>query len=163
VTGPVTGRLVVDDLRDFAAVYLDHKLQGTLDRRLKQTQLDISVPPGMVTLDILVENTGRINYGPRLQDGQAGITRLVSLAVRELSGWQVYCLPMTGPEGLQGWQTKVIPGPAFHRGMLSIGSVTDTYLDVSKLGKGLFGSMVTISDVVGILVRNNRCFCPGPG
>jgi beta-galactosidase len=132
----VTGRLVVDDLRDFAAVYLDHKLQGTLDRRLKQTQLDISVPPGMVTLDILVENTGRINYGPRLQDGQAGIIRPVSLAGHELSGWQVYCLPMTGPEGLQGWQTKVIPGPAFHRGMFSIASVTDTYLDVSKLGKG---------------------------
>jgi hypothetical protein len=55
---------VVDDLRDYAAVYLDHKLQGTLDRRLRQTQLDISVPPGMVTLGILVENTGR-NIGPQ--------------------------------------------------------------------------------------------------
>jgi beta-galactosidase len=127
---------VVDDLRDFAAVYLDHKLQGTLDRRLKQTQLDISVPPGMVTLDILVENTGRINYGPRLQDGQAGIIRPVSLAGHDLSGWQVYCLPMSGPEELQGWQTKIIPGPALHRGMFSIASVADTYLDVSKLGKG---------------------------
>ena len=40
LTGPVTGRLVVDDVRDFAAVYLDHRLQGTLDRRLKQTRLD---------------------------------------------------------------------------------------------------------------------------
>jgi beta-galactosidase len=136
VTGPVGGRLVIDDLRDFAAVYLDHRLVGTMDRRLKQTQLDISVPAGMVTLDILVENTGRINYGPRLQDGQAGITRSVSLAGRELSGWQVYSLPMTGPEGLQGWQTKVVPGPAFHRGTFTIASVADTYLDVSKLGKG---------------------------
>jgi beta-galactosidase len=136
VTGPVAGRVVVDDLRDFAAVYLDHRLVGTLDRRLKQTQLDITVPPGTVTLDILVENTGRINYGPRLQDGQAGITRSVSLAGHELSDWQVYCLPMTGPEGLKGWETKVIPGPAFHRGMFSIASVADTYLDVSKLGKG---------------------------
>jgi beta-galactosidase len=136
VTGPVAGRLVVDDLRDFAAVYLDHKLQGTLDRRLKQAHLDISAPEGPVTLDILVENTGRIDYGPRLQDGQAGITRSVSLAGHELSDWQVYCLPMTGPEGLQGWQTKVIPGPAFHRGTFTIASVADTYLDVSKLGKG---------------------------
>ena len=136
LTGPVAGRLVVDDLRDFAAVYLDHKLQGTLDRRLKQTQLDISVPPGPVTLDILVENTGRINYGPRLQDGQAGITRSVSLAGHELSGWQVYSLPMTGPEELKGWQTRVLPGPAFHRGTFTIASVADTYLDVSRLGKG---------------------------
>jgi beta-galactosidase len=103
---------------------------------LKQTHLDISAPEGPVTLDILVENTGRINYGPRLQDGQAGITRSVSLVGHELSGWQVYPLPMTGPEGLQGWETKAIPGPAFHRGMFSIASVADTYLDVSKLGKG---------------------------
>jgi beta-galactosidase len=136
LTGPVAGRLVVDDLRDFASVYLDHRLVGTLDRRLKQTQLDITVPPGSVTLDVLVENTGRINYGPRLQDGQAGITRSVSLAGRELSGWQVYSLPMTGPEGLKGWQTGFTAGPAFHRGTFSIASVADTYLDVSKLGKG---------------------------
>jgi hypothetical protein len=31
VTGPVAGRVVVDDLGDFAAVYLDHRLVGTLD------------------------------------------------------------------------------------------------------------------------------------
>jgi beta-galactosidase len=94
------------------------------------------VAPGPATLDILVENTGRVNYGPRLQDGQAGITRSVSLAGRELSGWQVYSLPMSGPEGLKGWQTGFTPGPAFHRGTFSIASVADTYLDVSKLGKG---------------------------
>jgi beta-galactosidase len=136
LTGPVAGRLVVDDVRDFAAVYVDHKLQGTLDRRLKQTELDVSVPPGPATLDILVENTGRVNHGPQLQDGQAGITRSVSLAGRELSGWQVYSLPMTGPEGLKVWQTGFTAGPAFHRGTFTIASVADTYLDVSKLGKG---------------------------
>jgi beta-galactosidase len=136
LTGAAAGQLVVDDVRDFAAVYLNHKLQGTLDRRLKQTHLDVSVLPGRVTLDILVENTGRVNYGPRLQDGQTGITRSVSLAARELSGWQVYSLPMTGPEGLKSWQTGFAAGPAFHRGTFTIASVTDTYLDVSKLGKG---------------------------
>src|ERR1700719_182601 len=83
LTGPVAGQLVVGDLRDYAAVYLNHKLQGTLDRRLKQSQLAITAPPGRVTLDILVENTGRINYGPLLQQGQAGITRSVSLAGHE--------------------------------------------------------------------------------
>jgi beta-galactosidase len=136
LTGPLTGRLVIDDLRYYAALYLNQKLQGTLDRRLKQTQLSITVRAGQVTLDILVENTGRVNYGPFLQEGQAGITRSVSLGGHELSGWQIYSLPMTGPEGLQGWQKKDIPGPAFHRGTFTIASVTDTYLDVSGLGKG---------------------------
>jgi beta-galactosidase len=136
LTGPATGQLVIDDLRDYAAIYLDRKLQGTLDRRLKQTQLALTVPPGPVTLDILVENTGRISYGAELQEGQAGITRSVSLAGRELSGWQVYSLPMTSPDGLKGWQTKILPGPAFHRGTFTLTSVADTYLDVSRLGKG---------------------------
>jgi hypothetical protein len=52
--------------------------------------------PAPLPPNTLVEITGRVNYGPRLQDGQAGITRSVSLAGRELSGWQVDSLPMTG-------------------------------------------------------------------
>jgi beta-galactosidase len=136
LAGPVAGPLVVDDVRDYAAVYLNHKLQGTLDRRLKQTQLAITVPAGPVTLDILVENTGRINYGPLLQEGQSGITRSVSLAGRALSGWQVYCLPMNSPQELKGWQKQASAGPAFHRGTFTLASVADTYLDVSALGKG---------------------------
>jgi beta-galactosidase len=43
---------------------------------------------------------------------------------------------MTGPGGLKDWQEKSIPGPAFHRGTFTLASVTDTYLDVSRLGKG---------------------------
>ncbi len=136
LTGPVAGQLEVEDLRDYAAVYLNQKLQGTLDRRLKQKQLALTVPAGPVTLDILVENTGRINFGPLLQEGQAGITRSVRLGGRELSGWRVYSLPMTSPGGLKGWQKKATPGPAFHRGTFTLASVTDTYLDVSRLGKG---------------------------
>jgi beta-galactosidase len=136
LAAPVSGQLEIEELRDYAAVYLNQKLVGTLDRRLKQKQLAITVPGGPATLDILVENTGRINFGPLLQEGQAGITRSVSLDGRELSGWQVYCLPMTGPEGLKGWQKKAMRGPAFHRGTFTLASVTDTYLDVSRLGKG---------------------------
>jgi beta-galactosidase len=117
-------------------VYLNHQLQGTLDRRLKQTQLPITIPAGPVTLDILVENTGRVNVGPLLQEGQSGITRSVSLAGHELSGWQVYCLPMNGPEELKDWKKEARGGPAFHRGIFTLASVADTYLDVRELGKG---------------------------
>ncbi len=136
LTGPAAGPLVINDLRDYAAIYLNQKLQGTIDRRLKQTQVTITVPPGPVTLDILVENTGRINYGAELQEGQSGITRSVSMAGHELSGWQVYSLPMTSPDGLKGWQANALPGPAFHRGTFTLATVTDTYLDVRGLGKG---------------------------
>jgi beta-galactosidase len=136
LTGPAEGRLTIDDLRYYAAVYINQKLQGTLDRRLRQGSLAIQVPAGPATLDILVENTGRVNYGPALQEGQTGITRSVRLGSQELTGWQVYPLPMANPDGLQGWKKGVVAGPAFHRGTFSLGSVADTYLDVTALGKG---------------------------
>jgi beta-galactosidase len=67
--GPVNGKLNIDDLRDYAAVYLDRKLVGTIDRRLLETSISIEIPSTASTLDILVENTGRINFGPHLPDG----------------------------------------------------------------------------------------------
>ena len=38
---------------------------------------------------------------------------------------------------IQSWKKGVtISGPAFHRGSFTLTTVTDTYLDTSKLGKG---------------------------
>jgi beta-galactosidase len=136
LTGPVAGELVLDDLRYYAAVYVNQKLQGTIDRRLQPKPFHLAIPAGPVTLDILVENTGRPNTGDYLQQGQAGITRSVRLGDRELSGWQVYALPMTSPDQLSGWKTATIAGPAFHRGTFTLDSVADTFLDTTSLGKG---------------------------
>jgi beta-galactosidase len=41
-------------------------------------------------LDILVENNGRINYGPYLTDNRQGITDKVTLNGQELLGWKMY-------------------------------------------------------------------------
>ncbi|MHB1701651.1 MAG: glycoside hydrolase family 35 protein [Acidobacteriaceae bacterium] len=133
---PIQGDLALDDLRDYAAVYLDRKLVGTLDRRLKQAALPFSSTAAHATLDILVENTGRINFGPSIQDGQAGITKSVTLGGKELTGWKVYSLPMESPNKLTGWKKGAVDGPAFHRGSFTISETADTFLDVSKLGKG---------------------------
>jgi len=137
LTGPQSGQLTIDEPRDYAAVYLNKKLVGTLDHRLKQTSLQITVPSGKVTLDLLVENTGRVNYGPHLQDGRAGIVGSVSLAGQKLSGWKIFPLPMSDPKAIHEWKTgSSITGPAFHRGSFNLDKATDTYLDTSKLVKG---------------------------
>jgi beta-galactosidase len=134
--GPINGDLVLDDLHFYAAVYVNQKLVGTVDRRLKQNQLKVNLPPGPVTLDILVENTGRVGYGPAIQQGQAGITRSVRLGGQELLGWQIYPLPMTSPGQVTGWKKQTTAGPAFHRGTFTLATVADTFLDVTSLGKG---------------------------
>lgn len=136
VTGPVKGRLYLGEVRDYAAIYLDQKPVGTVDRRLKQSTLPIEVGAGTHTLDVLVENTGRINYGPRLADGRAGLVDPVWLAGKRLQGWQVYPLPMRSPATLHGWTTAPVAGPAFHRARFHVDRPADTYLDVSAFGKG---------------------------
>jgi beta-galactosidase len=136
VRGPFRGPLYLGEVRDYAAVYVDRKASGTVDRRLKQVSTEVELGPGEHTLDVLVENTGRVNYGPRMQDGRAGIVDPVMLGRTLLHGWQVYSLPMTAPDALRGWTTSRVEGPAFHRGSLAIDTPADTFLDTRAFGKG---------------------------
>ncbi len=136
LTGPQKGPLNIDDLRDYAAVYVDRKPVGTLDRRLKQSSVAVEIPAGGATLDILVENTGRINFGTHLADGRAGIVGSVTLNGRKLEGWKTYSLPMNSPEEIRHWTKGETAGPAFHRGTFKVETKTDTNLDMSALTKG---------------------------
>jgi beta-galactosidase len=94
LSGPAAGDLVIEDVRDYVQVYLDRALVGTLDRRLNQDRLAITVPAGGADLDLLVENSGRVNFSLPLRAERKGITKRVRLGDRELKDWDVYCLPM---------------------------------------------------------------------
>ena len=69
--------LKIKDLRDYGLVYINGKRYGILDRRLKQDSLSLELPKGKLTLEILVENLGRINFGPYLLKNNKGITEAV--------------------------------------------------------------------------------------
>lgn len=136
IQGPRKGALYLGDVRDYARVYVDRHDVGSVDRRLKQLSLDIDVPAGAHTLDVLVENTGRINYGAHLADGRAGLVDPVFLAGQPLKGWDVFLLPMHDAAAIRGWTSAAVQGPAFHRGTLRITHPGDTYLDMRAFGKG---------------------------
>lgn len=140
LTGPIDGKLTFEDVRDYAAVYVNKKLAGTIDRRLLQNSIPIAIPGGTATLDILVENTGRVNFGPHLPDGQAGIVGSISIGDRKLTKWQMYSLPMKSPDEIGHWtkndSSAGAAGPAFHKGTFTLDRVTDTYFDTSALSKG---------------------------
>jgi beta-galactosidase len=137
LTGPKSGELTIDEVRQYAQVYINGKPAGTVERRLKQKSVSITVPEGPATLDILVENTGRINFGKRLPDGRAGITGSVSFDGKPLTGWKIFPLPMSTPATLTHWKSNGdVSGPAFHHGTFALSKPADTYLDTSKLSKG---------------------------
>jgi beta-galactosidase len=136
VDGPTNALLKINELRDYAVVYLDGNRVGTLDRRLQQDSLPLAITNSSSTLDILVENSGRINYGGKLRDNRQGITRSVTLGDQELTGWKMYSLPFDDVTTLDFRPASHTPAPAMHRGTFELSQVGDTFLDLRGWGKG---------------------------
>ena len=130
--------LAIDALRDYARIYVNGSPAGTLDRRLRQDRLAIHIPTAGATLDILVENMGRINFTRALRGERKGITHSVTLDGRALTGWTVFTLPMTSFGGLAFGPAPArgVNGPAFYRGTFTIERPGDTFLDMRGWGKG---------------------------
>ncbi len=128
------GILEFDWMRDYAVVSLDGEVAAHLDRRFGETAITLAVPrPGM-RLDILVENGGRINYGPKLLDERKGIGG-VRWSGRDLRGWQAFTLPFDDLQTLR-FDLPSARAPGFSRGMFAVDEPADTFIDVGSLGKG---------------------------
>jgi len=138
--GPAHGTLAIPSLNDYAKIYLDGKLIGTLDRRLKQDSLAITSSNSEATLDILIENDGRINSTRMMRHAQKGALQGVTLDGKPLTGWQVYTLPMTnfsaGFSKVRFHRGASANGPAYYRGRFRVAGIGDTLLDVRGLHKG---------------------------
>lgn len=135
IAAPVSGDLALDELHDYASIYANGELIGTLDRRLKQSHLAVSITKSNTRLDILVENTGRVNFSIAIRGEQQGITHQVTLAGKPLTGWQIYPLPMNDTADLP-FQSAECTGPCFYRGTLQVAQPGDTFLDTRAFTKG---------------------------
>ncbi len=137
VTQPVSGPLKVEHgVRSWARVTVDGKEVGVIDRRIeKPAPFTLDLRKGQV-LELLVENTGRVNYGGALPDNRQGLTGDVSIGGAVLTGWQQFSLPMKNVSDLK-FEKADVSGPAFHRAYLNVGVPADTFLDMRGWGKGV--------------------------
>lgn len=135
------GLLVIRKLRDYAVIFVNGKRIGSLDRRFRQSKMEVDIPAG-AKLEILVENVGRINYGPDLLDNLKGITESVTLAGKELKGWTTTPLPLYDLKKMPKAKKKNsndvadMEGVAFHRGTFYLDQPGDLFLDMRSWGKG---------------------------
>jgi beta-galactosidase len=137
--GGTSGILALKQLRDYAIVMVNGKTIGTMDRRVKQDSMMVNLPAGNVTLDILVENMGRINFGKFLLQNKKGITEKVLFNNIELTGWKMYSLPFADLSTIK-YQPQNSPysnAPVIKKGTINLTKVADTYLDMRAWGKGL--------------------------
>jgi beta-galactosidase len=132
------GLLKLKELRDYAQVYVDGKYLGSLDRRLKQDSMNLTGISPDAVLDLWVENNGRINYGPFLNDNRHGITESVSIDGRNISGWKMYRFPFKTVEKFSFSKNKdqKTGHPALYKGSFTLQQLGDTYLDLRTFGKG---------------------------
>lgn len=128
-------RLKTPEVRDYAVVLADGTPVGTLDRRLGERQLDVGLKAG-ATLDLLVENMGRIGFNQKLVDERKGLLGPVSLGDDELTGWQNYSLPLDDLSALKFKSGAKARGPAFWRGTFKLKAAGDTFIDTRGWGKG---------------------------
>ena len=139
LVGRKSGRLVLTELHDYANIFVDGELVGTLDRRLGENSIEL--PPAKTAqpvLDILVEGMGHINFGQAIID-RKGITDRVTLAGMTLMNWEVFLLPLD-----DAW-VQALPADAavsarpgtFFRGEFTLDRPADTFLDLAGYRKGM--------------------------
>ncbi len=131
------GVVSVDEVRDRAVVSVDGLTVGVLERDRHDRSL---VVPAGRRLELLVEDRGRVNYGPRLGEAK-GLVGEVTLDGRPLLGWTALPLDLdsVGPE-LLGDGSAVdgpVGGPAFLLAEVTVEQPADLFLDTSRWGKGV--------------------------
>ncbi len=131
----VKGDLKLEELHSYAQVYLDGVLAGHLDRRLDHSVLPLDVSHENTRLDILVEDTGRVNFGHQIQHEQVGITQQVTLGGKPITGWSIYSLPMQDVDALD-YKSRQCTGACFYRATFQVEQAADTFLDTRPLVKG---------------------------
>nr|XP_011463314.1 PREDICTED: beta-galactosidase 17 [Fragaria vesca subsp. vesca] len=136
---------------------------GTFERWVNQpVTLPNTKCPSKISLYVLVENMGRLNYGPYIFD-MKGILSSVYLDGRVLRGWKMYLLPLTNlnenpkvnpiiqatesgfitmstRKKLKPKSAKARIEPAFYAGKFSISKqdkIKDTFVSLSGWGKGI--------------------------
>lgn len=88
------------------------------------------------TLDILVENMGRVNYGPEIELQKKGITHGVQINGTFHMGWDMYRLPLDNIAKVDFSRNYAKELPAFYQFTFEAEEVGDTFLDVTGFGKG---------------------------
>lgn len=125
LVGRKSGKLIITDLHDFATIYVDGKLIGTLDRRLGEKSIDLpATTTAMPVLDILVEGMGHINFAQEIID-RKGITDRVTLSGMTLMNWDVFLMPL-----------KDASVGSF-KGTFTLETTADTYIDMTGYKKGV--------------------------
>lgn len=129
--------LEVENIRDFASVYIDDIFQGTLSDGNKKLKLKVTL--GKHKLSIYAENIGRITYGPEILDNNKGLFGIVTIASEEITGWKMSPLRIkeTSPFSFSfDLNSNILPACYFKAEINLDDTQSSQYLDMRGWGMG---------------------------
>lgn len=138
-----------DDLERFKLVGMDDRAQVFINENYHSTLYKENFVGTNQTLslekdddnilDILVENIGRINYGPGLlaPSQRKGIKGGVMIDIHFHTGWQHYCLELDNIDKVDFSGYHKENTPSFYEFEFNVDEVGDTFLNLEGFGKGV--------------------------
>ncbi len=87
-------------------------------------------------IDILMENMGRVNFGPLMERQRKGIAECVQINGHIHYNWKMYPLPLDNIDRLDFDRDCTEGLPAFYRFELEVDEACDTFLELDGWGKG---------------------------
>ncbi|WP_405608961.1 beta-galactosidase [Streptomyces sp. NBC_00076] len=122
---------------DRAQVFVDGAAVGVLERERRDETLPVRVPHAGAVLEVLVENQGGVNYGPRI-GAPKGLLGPVSFQGAALHGWECRPVPLGDLDALPFAPSDAVRDavPAFHRGTFEVDTPADTFLALPGWTKG---------------------------
>ena len=127
-----------DAVHDRAVVFIDGENKGFYERTRDGKPVSFSLEKGEnCRLDILCENMGRVNYGPKIMDRKG--VRGVRFGLQYHFGWDMYPLPLDNLSELKfNKETGEVNVASFLKGTLNIdGKPCDTFLRLDGFTKGV--------------------------
>jgi len=122
---------------DRAQVFIDGAPVGVLERERHDETLPVHVPRAGATLDVLVENMGGVNYGPRIGTPK-GLLGPVTFNGTGVHGWDCHPLALADLTAVPFEKSDAATAyePAFHRGTFEVAEPADTFLSLPGWTKG---------------------------
>ena len=130
IIGPLEEKLYFPEVRDRVTAYANGEYLGTIYRNDADRRLSLKSSAEEVTIDLLVENCGRINYGPLVGRDPKGLPGGACINLQAMSYFDYWNLDLADLSALKfGEFAEQENLPAFHRGYFEISECADTFLN----------------------------------
>lgn len=136
--GPETASIRLQGASDRVNAFADGERLFTLYDQETAVEQKLDAPRVIDQLSLLVENMGRVNYGPKLESQKKGITGGAWINGHMHFGYRQHALPLDEKQLARIDFTRGFTEgmPAFHEYTFNVDEPADTFVDFEGFGKG---------------------------